>query len=130
MYALHALRSALKYRPFAKNVFQDLAACNSLETIVAKNNRNHSNSLDIPTQLRRRSTRFSDRGQQLAAGKSEALRRCSMPARRAPTSTRDMNETESFVMIGSRDLEQRIRFESACRSLTSVDTFFTSPSRA
>jgi hypothetical protein len=53
-----------------------------------------------------------------------------MPARRAPTSTRDMSETESCVMIGSRDLEQRIRFESACRSLTSVDTFFTSPSRA
>jgi hypothetical protein len=26
MYALHALRSALKYRPYAKNVFQDLAA--------------------------------------------------------------------------------------------------------
>jgi hypothetical protein len=97
---------------------------------VAKNNRNHSDSLDIPTQLRRRLTRFSDRGQQPAAGKSEALRRCSMPARRAPTSTRDLSETESCVMIGSRDLEQRIRFESACRSLTSVDTFFTSPSRA
>ena len=28
-------------------------------------------------------------------------------------------------MIGSRDLEQRIRLESACRSLTSADTFFT-----
>jgi len=33
-------------------------------------------------------------------------------------------------MIGSRDLEQRIRFESACRSLTSADTFFTLTSRA
>jgi hypothetical protein len=26
MYALHALRIALKYRPYATNVFQDLAA--------------------------------------------------------------------------------------------------------
>jgi hypothetical protein len=26
MYALHDLRSALKYRPYAENVFQDLAA--------------------------------------------------------------------------------------------------------
>jgi len=99
---------------------------------VAKNNRNHSNSLDIPAQLRRRLRRFSDRdrGQQLTVEKSETSRRCSMPARQAPTSTRDMSETESCVMIGSRDLEQRIRFESACRSLTSVGTFFASPSRA
>jgi hypothetical protein len=97
---------------------------------VAKNNRNHSNSLDIPTQLRRRLRRFSDRGQQLTVGKSEALRRYSKPARQAPTSTHDMSETESCIMIGSRDLEQRIRFESACRSLTSVDSFFTSTSRA
>jgi len=78
---------------------------------VAKNNRNHSSSVDIPTQLRRRLRRFPDR-QQLAVGKS------------------DMSESESCVMIGSRDLEQRIRFESACRSLISVDTFFTSTSRA
>ena len=97
---------------------------------MAKKNRNHSNSLDIPTQLRRRLTKFPDRGQQLTVGESETSWRCSMPARRAPTSTRDLSEAESFVMIGSRDLEQRIRFESACRSLTSVDTFFTSPSRA
>jgi hypothetical protein len=97
---------------------------------VAKNNRNHSDSLDIPTQLRRRLRRFSDRSQQLTAGKSETSRRCSKCARQAPISTRDMSESESFVMIGSRDLEQRIRFESACRSVTSVDTFFTSTSRA
>ena len=76
---------------------------------MAKNNRNHSNNLDVPTQLRRRLTRFSDRGQQLTVGKSK---------------------TESCVMIGSRDLEQRIRFESACRSLTSADTFFALASRA
>jgi hypothetical protein len=78
---------------------------------VAKNKRNHSSSVDIPTQLRRRLRRFPD-GQQLTVGKS------------------DMSESESWVMIGSRDLEQRIRFESACRSLISVDTFFTSTSRA
>jgi hypothetical protein len=76
---------------------------------VAKNNRNHSNSLDIPAQLRRRLIRFPDRRQQLTVEKSE---------------------TESCVMIGSRDLEQRIRFESACRSMTSVDTFFTPTGRA
>jgi hypothetical protein len=97
---------------------------------VAKNDRNHSNCLDIPTQLSRRLRRFSDRGQQLTVGKSETSRRCSKPARQAPTSTRDMSESESCVMIGSRYLEQRIRFESACRPLTSVDTFFTSTSRA
>ena len=79
---------------------------------MAKNNRNHSSSLDIPTQLRRRLRRFPDRDQQLKVVKS------------------DMSESESCVMIGSRDLEQRIRFESACRSLISVDRFFTSTSRA
>ncbi len=78
---------------------------------MAKNKRNHSSSVDIPTQLRRRLRRFPDR-QQLTVGKS------------------DMSESESCVMIGSCDLEQRIRFESACRSLISVDTFFTSTSRA
>ena len=78
---------------------------------MAKNNRNHSSSVDIPTQRRRRLRKFPDR-QQLTVGKS------------------DMSESESCVMIGSRDLEQRIRFESACRSLISVDTFFTSTSRA
>ncbi len=97
---------------------------------MAKNNRNHHNSLDIPAQLRSRLRRFSGRGQQPTAGKSETSRRCSNPARGAPPSTRDMSESESCVMIGLRDLEQRIRLESACRSLTSVDTFFTSPSRA
>jgi hypothetical protein len=97
---------------------------------VAKNNRNHSFSLDIPTQLSRRLRRSSDRFQPLIVGKSGTSRQCYKPTRLAPTSTRDIGETESCVMIGSRDLEQRIRFESACRSLTSVDTFFTSPSRA
>jgi len=97
---------------------------------VAKNNRNRSDSLDIPAQLRRRLRKFSDRGQQLTVGKSETSQRCSKPARQVPTWTRDMSETESCVMIGSRDLEQRIRFESACRSLTPDDTFFTLPSRA
>ena len=97
---------------------------------MAKNNRNRSNSLDIPTQLRRRLRRFSNRGQQLTVGKSETSQRCSKPARQVPTWTRNMSETESCVMIGSRDLEQRIRFESACRWLTSGGTFFTSPSRA
>jgi len=78
---------------------------------VAKNKRNHSSGVDIPTQLHRRLRRFPDR-QQLTVVKS------------------DMSESESYVMIGSHDLEQRIRFESACRSLVSVDTFFTSTSRA
>jgi hypothetical protein len=96
---------------------------------VAKNNRTHHNSLDIPTQLIRRLRRFSDRSQQLT-GKSETSRRCPKAARRAPPSTRDMSESGSCIMVGLRDLEQRIRFESACPSLTSVDTFFTSPSRA
>ena len=51
--------------------------------------------------------------------------------RLAPTSTRDISvESESYFMTGSRDLEQRIRFESACRSLRSADTFFTLTSRA
>ena len=97
---------------------------------MAKNNRNHSNSLDIPAQLRRRLRKFSLRGQQLTVGESETSRRCSKPARQAPPSTRDMSESESCVMIGLRDLERHVRFESACRSLTSVDTFFTSMSRA
>jgi hypothetical protein len=98
---------------------------------VAKNRRNHSNSLDIPTQLSRRLRRFCDRSQSLMMGKNGTSRRCSKPARLAPTSTGDMSvENESYFMIGSRDLEKRIRFESACRSLTSADTFFTLPSRA
>jgi hypothetical protein len=97
---------------------------------VAKNNRNRSISLDVPTQLRRRLRRFSDRAQQLTVVESETSQRCSKPARQVPTWTRDMSETEPCVMIGWRDLEQRIRFESACRWLTSGGTFFTSPSRA
>jgi hypothetical protein len=95
---------------------------------VAKNSRNHSNSLDNPTQLSRR---FSYCFQPLMMGKSRTLRQCYKPARLAPTSTRDMSvESESYFMIGSRELEQRIRFESACRSLTSGDTFFTLTSQA
>jgi len=98
---------------------------------VTKNNRNHSNSLGIPAQLSRRLRRFSDRSQQLMMGKKEPSRQCSKPARLAPTSTLDMSaKSESYFMTGSRDLEQRIRFESACRSLTSADTFFALTSRA
>jgi hypothetical protein len=98
---------------------------------VRKNSRNHCNSLDIPTQLSRRLKRFHDRSQPLIMEKSGTLRQCYEPARLAPTSTRDISvESESYFMIGSRDLEQRIRFESACRSLTSADAFFTLTSRA
>ena len=97
---------------------------------MRKNSRNHSSCLDIPTQLSRRLRRFSDRSQPLMMGRREMSRR-SKPAKLAPTSTRDMTvESESFLMIGSHELEQRIRFESACRSLTSPDTFFTLTSRA
>jgi hypothetical protein len=98
---------------------------------VRKNSRNHSNSLDIPTQLSRRLRRFPGRSQPLMIGKSGTSRQCYKPARLVPTSTRDISgESESYFMIGARDLEQRIRFESACRSLTSADTFFTLTSRA
>ena len=97
---------------------------------MRKNSRNHSNSLDIPTQLSRRLKRFSDRSQPLMMGKRGTSRQCHKPARLAPTSTRDISESESYFMIGSRDLEKRVRFESACRSLTSADTFFTLTSRA
>ncbi|MCU1342072.1 MAG: hypothetical protein JWN92_1495 [Candidatus Acidoferrum typicum] len=98
---------------------------------MAKIRRNHSNSLDIPTQLSRRLRRFYGRSQPTMTGESGTSRKCSKPARLAPTSTGDMSvEDESYCMIGSRDLEKRIRFESACRSLTSADTFFTLPSRA
>ena len=98
---------------------------------MAKNNRNHSFSLNIPTQLSRRLRRFSDRSQPLMMGKSRTSRQCYTPARPAPTSTRDMSiGSESYLMIGSHDLEKRIRFESACRSLTPADTFFTLTSRA
>ena len=75
---------------------------------MAKNSRNHSSILAIPTQLSRRLRRFSDRSSQpLIAGKSRKSRECSEPARLAPKSTRDMS---SYFRIGSRDLEQRIRF--------------------
>jgi hypothetical protein len=98
---------------------------------VAKNSKNHSNSLDIPTQLSRRLRRFSDRSQPLMMGKSETSRQCSKPARLASTLTRDMSvESRSYFMIGSHELEERIRLESACRSLTSADTFFALTSRA
>ena len=98
---------------------------------MRKNSRNHSSSLDIPTQLSRRLRRFSDRSQPLMMGKSEMSRQCSKPARLVPPSIRDTTvESESYFMIGSRELEQHIRFESACRSLTSADTFFTLTSRA
>jgi hypothetical protein len=95
---------------------------------VAKKTRNHFNSLDIPTQLSRRLRRFADRYQPLMMGKSGS---CSKAARLVPASPGDMSvETESYFMIGSRDLEKRVRFESACRSLTPSDTFFTLRSRA
>ena len=98
---------------------------------MRKNSRNHSKSLDIPTQLSRRLKRFPDRSQPLMMGKSGTWRQCYKPARLAPTSTHGISaESESYFMIGSRDLEQRIRFESACRSLTSADTFFTLTGRA
>ncbi len=102
-----------------------------MEAIVAKNSKKHSNILDIPAQLSRRLRRFSDRSKPVMAEKSEISRQCSKPASLAPTSTSNMRvESESYFMIDSRELEQRIRFESACRSLTSADTFFTSTSRA
>ncbi len=99
---------------------------------MRKNSRNHSTCLDIPTQLSRRLRRFPDRSQPLMMGKSGTSRQCYTPARLAsPPSTGDISvESEPYFMIGSRDLEQRIRFESACRSLTSADTFFTLTSRA
>ena len=98
---------------------------------MAKNNRDHSFSLNIPTQLSRRLRRFSDRSQPLMMGKGGTSRQYSKPARLAPTSTADMSvESESYFMIGSHDLEKRIRFESACRSLTPAHTFFTLTSRA
>ena len=98
---------------------------------MAKNSRNHSKSLDIPTQLSRRLRWFSDRAQPLMVVKSGASRQCSKRARLALTSTGDMSfESESYFVIGSRDLEKRIRFESACRSLMPTDTFFTLTSRA
>jgi len=98
---------------------------------VTKNKRNHFDSLGIPAQLSRRLRRFSDRSQQLMMGKKEPSRQCPKPARLVPTATLDMSaKSELYFMTGSRDLEQRIRFESACRSLTSADTFFALASRA
>jgi hypothetical protein len=97
---------------------------------VAKNSRNHSKSLGIPAQLSRRLRRFPDRPQPLMVVKGGASRQWPTRARLALTSTGDMSESESYFMLGSRDLEKRIRFESACRSLTPTDTFFTVTSRA
>jgi hypothetical protein len=98
---------------------------------VAKNGRNHSKSLAIHGQLRRRLKRFPDRQQPLMVLNSGASRQYSKRARLSLTSTGDMSvESESYFMLGSRDLERRIRFESACRSLTPTDTFFTLTSRA
>jgi len=75
---------------------------------MAKNSRNHSNSLDIPTQLSRRLRRYSAHSQPLMMGKS-GTSRCSKPATLALTSTGDMSvESESYFMIGSRYLEKRI----------------------
>jgi len=86
-----------------------------------RKNRNRSNGLDIPTQLSRRSRRFPDRSQPLM-GKIGAGQQCHKPAGLAPTVTRDISvESEPYFMIGSGDLEQRIRLESACRSLTSAE---------
>jgi hypothetical protein len=71
---------------------------------VAKNTRNHSNCLDIPTQLSRRLRRFSDRSQPLMMGKSGTSRQRYQPSTLVPTSTGDMSvESESYFMIGSRD---------------------------
>jgi hypothetical protein len=98
---------------------------------VAKNSKDHPNGLDIPTQLSRRVRRFSARSRQLTVGKIGTSRQCSGPPGVVPTSTGDMSvESESYLMIGSRDLQQRIRFESACRSLMPADTFFALTSRA
>jgi hypothetical protein len=98
---------------------------------VAKNSKNHSKSLDIPTQLSRRLRRFSDRSQPLMMGKRGTAPQSSKPARLALTSTGDMSvESRSNFMIGSHELEERIWLESACRSLTSADTFFALTSRA
>ena len=98
---------------------------------MGKNSRNHSKSLPIPGQLSRRLKRFPDRQQPLMALNSGASRQCSKRARPSLTPTGDMSvESESYFMLGSRDLEKRIRFESACRSLMPTDTFFTLTSRA
>jgi len=98
---------------------------------VAKNRRNHSKTLDIPTQLSRRLRRFSASLPTTDDGNSGTSRQRSKPAKLAPTSPREMSvESASYFMIGSRDLEKRVRFESACRSMTSADTFFAVTSRA
>jgi hypothetical protein len=98
---------------------------------VAKNSRKHSKSLDIPGQLSRRLRRFPDRPQSLIVTKSGASRQRSKRVRLSLTSLGDMSaESESYFMLGSRDLEKRIRFESTCRSLVQSDTFFALTSRA
>jgi hypothetical protein len=81
---------------------------------VAKNSRNHSKISGIPAQLSRRLRRFSDRPQPLMGVKSGALRPCSKHAKLALTSTGDMSvESESNFVIGSRDLEKRLRGSKA-----------------
>ena len=77
----------------------------SLEAIVAKNGRNHSKSLPIPGQLSRGLKRFPKRQQPLMVLNSGASRQCSKFARPSLTSTGYMSvESESFFMLGSRDL--------------------------
>jgi hypothetical protein len=96
---------------------------------VAKNSRNHSKSSGIPAQLSRRLRRFSDHFQPLIVVKSGASRQCSKRA--SCLTSGDLSvEGESYLVIGSRDLEKRLRLESACRSLMPTDTFFTLTSRA
>jgi hypothetical protein len=98
---------------------------------VAKNGRNHSKTLPIPGQPSRRLKWFPDRQQPLMVLNSGASRQSSKHPRTSLTSTGDMSvESESYFMLGSRDLEKRIRFESACRSLMPTDTFFALTSRA
>jgi hypothetical protein len=65
---------------------------------VRRNNKNRSNSLDIPTQLSRRLRRFPDRFfQPLMMGKIGASRQCHKSAGLTPTSTRDISvESEPY----------------------------------
>jgi hypothetical protein len=41
-----------------------------------------------------------------------------------------MDAKREYFLMGSRDLQQGISFESACRSLTPAGTFFALVSRA
>lgn len=62
--------------------------------------------------------------------KSGASQQCSERAKLALISGDLRVESELYFVIGSRDLEKRLRLESACRSLMPTDTFFTFTSRA